>query len=445
MMLVLKFKDENGEEQRVEVDRDIFTIGRHSLCDLTFLDGRLSREHARIERENGTYRITDLGSSNGTKLNHAPVTSYLDLRDGDTIDLGGGLEIAVELSAAPSSASPSVDTGGPDVPGTPLPGPVDAGAAPPGMDSGYTAQTQPSPAKPEGFPVAFFIIAPLLGLFVIIAVVAAIVLFGGGGAGDPPSYEDEPGYGRSSQDDPRDDDDTDPTPSGRSSTPVNSRVESNSRTQGPSPSPSDPGPGGGNLSETAKVEKYAPPFLREIAQNDPRAFLTGEQAAKVNDRIKQLKGSPGLADNIASARKNSSALKSLASSKNLKPQFLAIAAITRLGGGRGDVLQAAQNVADVYGKLSIQIGTEDFDAALLMVAAFEQGANGDTMKMRNLLQEVADAKGAPPPRTVRTIWYLDKIGKISRTDLDRALTFLAIGVISQNPKEFGVNAEALAL
>jgi len=435
-MLVLKFKDENGEEQRVEVDRDIFTIGRHSSCDLTYLDGRLSREHARIERSNGTYRITDLGSSNGTKLNQAPVTSALDLRDCDVIDLGGGLEIAVELSA-----DPIVDGGLAKVPDTP---PSDQGAGEigdPGLNQVVPVQVQPASPGADGFPVALFVIAPLLGLFVIIAVVAAIVLLGGSETADPVEY-DEPGYGRTSDDDPRDDD-ADPTPGSRSATPANGRTDTNGQTAVPSPMPSNTGAGAGNLTETAKVEKYAPPFLREIAQNDPRAFLTGEQASRVNERIKQLKGSSSLADNLASARKNNAAIRSLAESKNLKPQFLAIAAITKLGNSRGDVLQSAQSVADVYGKLSIQIGTEDFDAALLMVAAFEQGVNGDTMKMRNLLQEVADAKGAPPPRTVRTIWYLDKIGKISRPDLDRALTFVAIGVIAQNPKEFGVNAEAL--
>ncbi|NOT48714.1 MAG: hypothetical protein HOP17_13320, partial [Acidobacteria bacterium] len=185
-------------------------------------------------------------------------------------------------------------------------------------------------------------------------------------------------------------------------------------------------------------------FLRQIAQNDPRAFLTGEQAAKVNAKVKQVGRSSALADNLNSARKNAAAIKSLAVSKNLKPEFLAVAAITKLGTSRGDVLQTAQGIADVYDQLGIHIGNENFDDALLMVAAYDQGAAGEPMKMRNMLQDIA-SKSSEGTRTIRSIWFLEKSGKITSGEYDRALNFLAIGTIAQNPKDFGVNAEALKL
>ncbi len=180
-----------------------------------------------------------------------------------------------------------------------------------------------------------------------------------------------------------------------------------------------------------------------MAQNDPTAFLTGDQAKRVDGKIKQLGKSSAIAENINSARKNASQIKALAASKNLQPQFLAVAAITKLGSSRGDIMQAATSVADVYDKLSIPIGHRLADDSLLMVAAYDQGAAGETLKMRNMLQALTKAnEGA---REIRSIWFLEKNGKITQAEFDRALSFLAIGTIAENPKEFGLNADALTL
>jgi hypothetical protein len=59
-----------------------------------------------------------------------------------------------------------------------------------------------------------------------------------------------------------------------------------------------------------------------------------------------------------------------------------------------------------------------------------------------MLQDLAN-KFPESPRAIRTIWFLQKNGKITQSEFDGALNFLAVGTISQNPKEFGVNAEAL--
>jgi len=199
-----------------------------------------------------------------------------------------------------------------------------------------------------------------------------------------------------------------------------------------------------NLSETAKVEENGAAFLRRIAQNNPKAFLTTEQAKRVNSKVKQFSGSSAVADNINSARKNANEIKSLAIKKNLKPQLLAVAAIAKLGSSRGDVLATAQSMADVLDKLSVSIGNELADECLLTIAAYDQGAAGETLKMRDMLQKLAN-ETSESSRTIRSIWFLQKTGKITQAEFDRALTFLAVGIIAQNPKEFGVNAEALDL
>lgn len=431
-MLWLNFKDENGTPRKVEISADRFTVGRHSACDLTYADSRLSREHIVIIREHNNYVVEDVGSSNGTLLNGSRLASSATLKDGDILDLGGGLEllVAIEVAAEPS---PEIANAGAETTDVLEPASTTAVSAP-------AVPVETSVA--EGIPTAVFIVGPLLALLVLAIVIGGVFLLGNN---QSPSTSDSNGvvYPDDSEDVDRD--------------PIGDRSPEPKRTPSPGPGsktpdgpPASPAPPQGSdtpaadTSDVAKVERHGAEFVRQIAQNDPRAFLTGEQAQKVKAKLRQV-ARPSLAENLNGVRKNAAGIRSLASSKNLKPQFLAVAAIVKLGGGRGDVLQAAQTVADVYDKLAIQIGNENFDDALLLVAAYDQGVAGDTMKMRNMLQEMASKPGSPGTREIRSIWYLEKNGRISQAEYERALIFLAVGTIAQNPREFGVNAEALRL
>jgi diguanylate cyclase (GGDEF)-like protein len=77
----------------IPLDRDEVIMGRALEADVRVNDARASRLHARIttERDPRTgfarYRITDLGSTNGTTLNGQLVTDAL-LQDGDKIVIG---------------------------------------------------------------------------------------------------------------------------------------------------------------------------------------------------------------------------------------------------------------------------------------------------------------------------------------------------------------------
>jgi pSer/pThr/pTyr-binding forkhead associated (FHA) protein len=430
--LSLKFKDPNGEVKRVEVRGEKFVVGRHSESDLAIPDGRLSREHLEIKRFGDFFVARDLGSSNGTLRNGSKVTDPVALSDDDELDLGG-LIIKVELvsdmpgasEAPPQTAATETSGGGPTRPQT------------------STAAAGRSSSVPTG--VLF--IAPIFGLLVLVFAGGLVYLL----AKKPTDVAagNEFQYSKNS-----DDDDEEPTSlstnkgdpekpgnstSGTASPSNNSSANSTGQSSG-----GDPSPPPANLDETGKTEQNGAAFLRRIAQNDPRAFMTTEQAKRVNGRIKQVAGGSAIADNINSARKNAAQIKALAQSKNLKPQLLAVAAIAKLGTSRGDVLQAAGSMADVLDKLNTQIGSELADDSLLMIAAYDQGAAGDFLRMRNMLQDLA-TKFPESSRTIRSIWFLEKNGKITGAEFDRALTFLAIGTITQNPKDFGVNAEALTL
>ncbi len=418
--LWLNFKDQNGDEQRVPVEDDAFTIGRHSASGLCIVDSRLSRDHAVIEKQGAKYLISDRGSSNGTKLNGEEVLTASEIRDGDEINLGGFLIKAELAEVEPQSTPPEAEVA----------------ENPSAAESPPTTPPVQKTKKKKGMPTLLLLMIPMFAIVILLFAGVLIYVLVTRDSGKPKNtivVQDPSG----------DDDIDDDGPKKPPKTPVAGQPtpDSGGTTNEP--------PGGGltpppTISPTAVVEEAGAKFLRAIAHNEPRAFLTLEQAKRVDDRAKGMKGSAGIAENINSARKNSKAIADLASANNLKPQFLAVAAIAKLGSTRGDVVATAKSMAEVFGKLGPHIGTERSDDALLMVAAYDQGVAGETMKLRNMLQALAN-DNPESTREIRTIWFLEKEGKITKPEFERALTFLAVGTLTQNPKAFGVNAEALAL
>jgi len=87
------------------------SLGRDEGCDVRF-DAALpqvSRRHARIDATPEGFRLTDLGSTNGTLINREPVTDRL-LRSGDVVQFGpDGPRLAVRIEggrpAAPRPAT----------------------------------------------------------------------------------------------------------------------------------------------------------------------------------------------------------------------------------------------------------------------------------------------------------------------------------------------------
>ena len=75
------------EGREIPVTTDRVLLGRSRECDIRLTDTNVSRRHAEVRREDDTYWIVDLGSTNGTELNGRRV-ERAQLSDGDRITLG---------------------------------------------------------------------------------------------------------------------------------------------------------------------------------------------------------------------------------------------------------------------------------------------------------------------------------------------------------------------
>src|SRR5713226_3743517 len=102
---------------RGRIYRDLPTpvsIGREEGNLLRLNDERVSRFHAKIQFDNGEMILTDLESTNGTRVN-GNVVQIRRLRPGDRIGLGRSLlhygsetEIAARLTTMGSTGTPPV-------------------------------------------------------------------------------------------------------------------------------------------------------------------------------------------------------------------------------------------------------------------------------------------------------------------------------------------------
>jgi pSer/pThr/pTyr-binding forkhead associated (FHA) protein len=69
------------------MDTDATRIGRHPDSDIFLDDITVSRRHAEIRRNGGSFALHDVGSLNGTYVNRERVEEA-ELRSGDEIQIG---------------------------------------------------------------------------------------------------------------------------------------------------------------------------------------------------------------------------------------------------------------------------------------------------------------------------------------------------------------------
>ena len=84
---VLRVCVADGRERTVEVDGTPLTIGRAQDNVLVLGDRRVSRHHGRLQARRGTLVYTDLGSTNGSRVNGIRVDEIV-LGEGDRLQVG---------------------------------------------------------------------------------------------------------------------------------------------------------------------------------------------------------------------------------------------------------------------------------------------------------------------------------------------------------------------
>lgn len=148
-----------------DLAKDVVTLGRDVSNDIVINDAEVSRNHARLTSQSGSYLIEDLASTNGTFVNGQRLIGPKLLNPGDVVGLGETVVLeygvvasdagATVIAASPMRGMPEPATAPPRMPEpepqpmyTPEPAPVPQTMAEPMM-----AAPPPSPAPPPPAPL----------------------------------------------------------------------------------------------------------------------------------------------------------------------------------------------------------------------------------------------------------------------------------------------------
>ena len=104
LILLNQDSDEKTTAFRLEGEKPQ-VLGRHA--DIKLEDTRISRRHAEIAPQNGSWLIRDLGSSNGTWVNGQRVVTICELEEGDRLQIGRLTLVVDHLDACLLYTSPS--------------------------------------------------------------------------------------------------------------------------------------------------------------------------------------------------------------------------------------------------------------------------------------------------------------------------------------------------
>ncbi len=372
-----------GHEQKreISVESPRFTIGRSPDNDLVINDSGMSRRHALIETYDGIVQISDCGSQNGTFVNGQPILGAQLLKDGDVICLGSSCQIAVRFATVSSK-------------------PLEAATAPPpGLSQQLRGLTTPV--------LAAAVIAAILLLTVVLILVLDHSRANGAKKSNDLLMADERPQSAGSE-----------TPSVRSGT----EAEAGSQPSSPSVS-------------LDQIERLAGQMLRRISSDDKPYLFPPQVLGEIQQKVKQYRAAPELGETLRALALAEAEIARLARHEGLEPDLVSYLALAETWGGATsrDLVQTARQMLPDVLSLRATFESTSADGSLIIVAAYKMGPG--TKKSHPLLARMR--RVVENPLTQRNVWYLYERGAIEAAVYDFVVSFLALGVIAQNPHQFG--------
>lgn len=388
----------NGQVRDIPVTSRRLSIGRGTDNDLPIDDQGLSRRHLLLDIFDDAVQLTDCGSQNGTMVNRQPLVGSTMLKDGDSILIGYACDIRVQirrLANANNGGPRKVYSGGP---------------------TNFSTGSSGSSTSPNTGSNNVLIIAlgSIIGIF-IVAGLLVILLHNGEGSPNKNTQKNidivvppiEPKGNDNPKIDGQENNNQDPTINDTTRPPANKSVdELGAKVLG-------------RLTKDKQKYIFSEPALRDI-----------------NQMIERLKGSGNTASAIASIRQRKSRIAETAKRLGLESGF-GVYAVLAESESRGPDAEAA--ILNDLAFVSTTIGAGTAENALVSLAAYKEGRG--TVKSHPLIVRI---RGKVDPQTQRNVWYLHEHKFISDEQYNFVLKFIALGIIAENPRFFGINTEPLA-
>jgi hypothetical protein len=438
------------------------SIGRKDDNLVCLDDTNVSKYHAAIEARNGAYWITDLGSSNGTQVNGEPLVGERKLRDNDLICLGGTSTIRFHQDAAqaaratpPASAgAPSVALSAPSSLSTPrlTPPQVTPPSVPP-LQAPSAPALQPPAAAQKLLGVPKAVLAGVVGLLCVVGLLGALWGAGIVGGSRPQSRRTKPepargsvGAGEAGE-------------SGGEKSAANESAPSSAETREPAhveeAAPASAGPPGANADASAGLARtLAVQIAQKSSYNFDPGFVTlinsytneyrgasgySERAAKYREAIDRefvnVQGiQPPLIGYVLAMSQTKFVERPSAGVWNLPPQVVSGYA----NGGAVDMNDpaASTRVAAAYVRSLLDL----FEKENFMYAIACYGMTLDEAGKVSVALEGKDPTG----QDRYDFWKMKNAGVVQGPQVERVARFFAAGIVSENPRQFGLREKPLS-
>ncbi|HET9710661.1 MAG TPA: FHA domain-containing protein, partial [Pyrinomonadaceae bacterium] len=187
----------------------------------------------------------------------------------------------------------------------------------------------------------------------------------------------------------------------------------------------------------SKLSKDNAPYISEAGIND------------VKRKVDHYRGSTELKERLRQVKQGCSEIRVEAERISLRPALVMYAALAKSEEqpGSNPIIVARQMTPKLL-SLRATFGTETANSSLLLIAAYPYPFNppigGQTRTPHPLaskLVEVGGRRSIVDTSEARTVWFLHEKNAITDEAYELVIRLLAIGVIAQNPSQYGIDAE----
>jgi hypothetical protein len=220
----------------------------------------------------------------------------------------------------------------------------------------------------------------------------------------------------------------------------------------PGPSKGDAAPTDGGQGKSAgdsesisveRLESEAVQVMLRTTSDRQRYEFPPQALMQIRESIERYSKAAELAPALRSIAKHRAEIAADVARRGqgLEPYFVVYAALAQTDGGRtgSDYVAIVRQMMPTLVTLGIHFGS-DADSSLIVLAAQTMGPG--TKKSHPLLPRIREVIKSNPSAK-RSVWYLYEHDALSREAYSVVVRFLALGIIAQNPHQFGIDAEAL--
>ena len=187
----------------------------------------------------------------------------------------------------------------------------------------------------------------------------------------------------------------------------------------------------------AKLSNDNAPYISEAGLND------------VKRKVEEYRGSPDLRERLRAVKQGCPEISSEAQRISLRPALVMYAALADSEGQFGsNPITAARRMTPRLLSLRATFGTETANSSLLLIAAYPYPFNppigSQTRTPHPLaakLVEVGGRRSTVDTSEARSVWFLREKNAITEEAYALVIRLLAIGVIAQNPQQYGIDAD----